>query len=343
MSEQQNNNMIFGIIGALVFAALIVGAIIYTNNKSGSDESAPAEMAASEGATATQANAAAGQDPTTPPPNSIEVEPGNPVVATVDGNDITRVDVYRFIQTMPANVQQLPAAAVYPMAMEQVINTRIVQNKAQEANIEESEAFQNELNVAKQQLARNVYLQQEVSKEITEDKLQKAYKDLVKEIPEVEERRARHILVETESKAQAVIERLNAGGDFEELAKELSTGPTGPRGGDLGYFAANEMVPEFSEKVFSMKSGETTSEPVQTQFGFHVIKLEDVRERPAPTFEQVRGNLEAELRREILADLLQEWREDTKIVQFDINGNPLKEGANALGIVPDAEGQTATN
>jgi peptidyl-prolyl cis-trans isomerase C len=264
----------------------------------------------------------------------IVVEPGNPVVAKVDGKEITRVDVYRFIQTMPQNVQQLPASAVYPMAMEQVINTRIVQNKADAANVAETEAYKMELEMAKQQLARNVYLQEQVNERITEDKLTAAYEDYAGQMPQVEERRARHILVESESKAQAVIERLNKGGDFAELAQELSTGPTAPTGGDLGYFAEQEMVPEFSQKVFSMKEGEVTKEPVQTQFGWHVVKLEDVRERPKPTFEQMRPALEAELRRQALTELLEDWRADVEVVQYDINGQPLKEGANVLGIVP---------
>jgi len=94
------------------------------------------------------------------------------------------------------------------------------------------------------------------------------------------------------------------------------------------------MVPEFSKTVFGMNKGDVTKAPVKTQFGYHVIKLEDVRKRPKPTLEQLTPALEAELRREILTELLQDWRKNAKIEQFDINGNPLKEGANALGIVP---------
>ena len=266
--------------------------------------------------------------------DGLKVEEGNPVVATVDGKEVTRVDVYRFIQTMPANIQQLPAAAVYPMALEQVVNTRIVQNRADSADVANTDAFKLEMEMAKQQLARNLYLQNQVDEKISKSKLEGAYKEYTKKMPDVEERRARHILVETESKATAVIEKLNAGGKFEELAKELSTGPTGPKGGDLGYFADGEMVPEFSKAVFGMNKGDVTKAPVKTQFGYHVIKLEDVRKRPKPTLEQLTPALEAELRREILTELLQDWRKNAKIEQFDINGNPLKEGANALGIVP---------
>ena len=312
--------------------------------------SAPAPAAADNNAATQQAavetaagNADAGKPQQNAPQLSGEqltVIPGNPVVAKVDGKDIFRTDVYRFIQTMPPNVQQMPAVTVYPMAMEQVINTRIVQTKADEANITESEQFAREMEMAKQQIARNLFIQQEVDKKISDDKLKKKYDALLKETPDVEERRARHILLETEDKAKAVIKQLQAGGNFEELAKELSKGPTGPKGGDLGYFAKGEMVPEFSDKAFSMKPGDVSQEPVKTQFGFHVIKLEDVRERPKPQFEQVKSVIEAEMRREVLAEMMEDWRKKAKIEQFDINGDPLKKGANATGLVPP---ESATN
>ena len=145
------------------------------------------------------------------PAGNFTVEPGNPVVAKVDGKEITRVDVYRFIQTMPANVQQLPASTVYPMALEQVINTRLVQNKADASDVTNSDAFKQEVEMAKQQIARNLYLQNAVADKVSEGAVKKAYNEYLKKIPDVEERRARHILVETEDKAKAVVEKLKTG------------------------------------------------------------------------------------------------------------------------------------
>lgn len=264
----------------------------------------------------------------------IEVEPGNPVVARVDGKDITRVDVYRFIQTMPQNIQQMPATTVYPMAMEQVINTRIVQNKANAADVSQSDQYKQELEMAKQQIARNIYLQQQVDKKISDGDLKKKYNEYVKQIPNIEERRARHILVETEDKAKAVVEKLNKDGtNFAELAKSLSVGPTAPKGGDLGYFAKSEMVPEFANAAFDMKKNSILQTPVKTQFGWHIIQVLDVRERAKPTFEQMQPLLVAEMRREALDDLLKKWRKGVKVEQFDINGKPLKKGADATGLI----------
>jgi len=336
--KKKSNGILFVIVGLVAVVAAVLGFVFLGGDKkemtSPVADTVAVESPVDSNAQASTSEAAPEATAKVDLGEGLEVEQGNPVVATVDGKEITRVDVYRFIQTMPANIQQLPATAVYPMALEQVVNTRLVQNRAESANITETDAFKLEMEMAKQQLARNLYLQESVDKKISDGKLDSAYKEYIKKVPDVEERRARHILLETESKAKAVIEKLNAGGKFEELAQELSTGPTASKGGDLGYFAEGEMVPEFSNKVYSMSKGDVTDAPVKTQFGYHVIKLEDVRKRPKPTMAQLKPALEAELRREILTELLQDWRKDAKIEQFDINGKPLKEGANALGIVP---------
>ena len=339
MPAQKNKSGVIAMIAVVVIAA-VGGFAAYM---SGGDKAPEAEVQANaEEAQINPAevNTAAGdaQDKTTPSPigeNGINVEPGNPVVARVDGKDITRVDVYRFIQTMPQNLQQLPATTVYPMAMDQVINTRLVQNKANDADVENSDDFKRELEIAKQQIVRNLYLQEQVNNKITDKMVKNAYNDYIKKIPDVEERRARHILVETEEKANAVIKKLDTGEGFEDLAKSLSIGPTATKGGDLGYFAKNEMVPEFAEAAFSMKKGSVSEKPVKTQFGWHVIKVIDKRERPKPSLEQMTPVLQAELRRTALEDLLKGWRKNAKIEQFDINGKPLRKGADATGLVPE--------
>lgn len=344
-----NNNGKFIAIAAVAVVALAGGGY-YFMSKGDDSSGAPAQEQASNAPESQETETAAVETAAGDATDKVEapsmntgdfvVEEGNPVVAKVDGKDITRVDVYRFIRTMPANVQQLPATAVYPMAMEQVINTRLVQNKANNANITETDDYKKEMDIAGQQIARNLYLQQQVDKKITDSKLKKAYNDYIAKVPDVEQRRARHILVETESKATAVIDKLKTGDQsFEELAASLSIGPTASKGGDLGYFSAKEMVPEFAQAAFAMKKGDVSTKPVQTQFGWHVIKLEDVRQQPKPTFEQMKAALKAEESRKVLEDLLKGWRKDAKIEQFDINGKPLKDGANVIGIVPEKKEQ----
>lgn len=356
MSAQNNKTPL--IAAAAVVLLVAAGAVAYFTQKSPDAMNKPAQEQAaanSESDNPAAVDTAAGNAsdniqenekvaeaaPQMQSPEGVTVEPGNPIVAKVDGKDITRVDIYRFIQTMPQNVQQMPAVQVYPMAMEQVINTRIVQTKADQADIENSPEFKLEMDIAKQQIARNMYLQQQIDKKITDSMIKKSYDDFLKKVPEVEERRASHILLEDEGKAKAVIEKLNKGGNFEELAKELSKGPTGPNGGDLGYFAKNEMVPEFSGAAFAMKVGEISKEPVKTQFGYHVIKITEERQRPKPTMEMMTPMIKAELSRTVLDDLLKDWRKGADIEQFDINGKALKDGANVIGVVPNKEDNKA--
>ncbi len=345
MAGKNNKNVFLSII--IVAIAAVVGGGYYFNQ--GSDSSDASENTVEQAQTQqeeTQPTETSAPDVESAAGDAVKkavstdteflVEPGNPVVAKVDGKNITRVDVYRFIQTMPQNLQQLPASTVYPMAMEQVINARIVQNKADAAEVTGSDEFKREMEMAKQQIARNVFLQQQVDTKTNKSKIKSAYKDYLNKIPDVEERRARHILLETEGKATAVLGKLKTGEKFEDLANSLSIGPTASKGGDLGYFAKNEMVPEFSEAAFGMDKNSVIAAPVKTQFGWHVIKLLDIRQRPKPTLEQLTPMIEAELRREALAALLTKWRKGVKIEQFDINGQPLKEGANATGLVMPA-------
>lgn len=354
MATQKNKMALPLIVAAVVVAA---GAGYFVMKPSAEKEEAQIAEMVEENATTPADSETAKEDEAAATPaavetaagteapaddNEIMVKQGNPVVARVDGMDIKRTDVYRFIQTMPQNVQQMPATTVYPMAVEQVINTRLVQNLADKADIVDEDAFKAEMAIAKQQIARNLFLEKQVDDKITESKLKKIYADFIKQVPTVEERRARHILVDSEEKAKAVIEKLKKGGDFAALAKELSAGPTAPKGGDLGYFAKTEMVPEFANAAFGMEKNSTLETPVKTQFGWHVIKVEDIRERAKPTYEQVLPNLQAEARREVLEELLTKWRKEAKIEQFDINGDALKKGANATGLVPPAE-EKATN
>ncbi|NJO38685.1 MAG: hypothetical protein HC871_15110, partial [Rhizobiales bacterium] len=122
-----------------------------------------------------------------------------------------------------------------------------------------------------------------------------------------EEVRARHILLASEDDAKAVIAELEGGADFSELAKEKSTGPSGPQGGDLGYFKKGQMVPEFGDAAFAMDVGSTSAAPVKTQFGFHVIKVEDKR-KVEPSFEETEPQIRQEVARAIVTALVEDLR-----------------------------------
>ncbi|MGB0672069.1 MAG: peptidylprolyl isomerase, partial [Rhodospirillales bacterium] len=133
---------------------------------------------------------------------------------------------------------------------------------------------------------------------------------------------ARHILLKTEEDAKAAIKKLDGGADFAALAKELSTGPSKDNGGDLGFFVKEQMVPEFAEATFAMKPGSYSKKPVQTQFGWHVIKVEEARKRTPPTLEEATPVIRQELSREVGLAYLEEVKKDAKIEKFNPDGSP---------------------
>jgi peptidyl-prolyl cis-trans isomerase C len=339
--SQSNNNLPI-ILGVVALLAVGSGAAFYfSKNMSNKGALAIADQSApSSSETAAAPAAGNGEPPVTAEETKeaeeaaikfqgVEVKKGNPVVATVDGKDITRVDVFRYIKMMPANVQQLPPQAIYPLALEQVINTRLVQNKAESAGIENDPEVQQQLAMAKQQIIRSVYVQRAVDKEISDADLKKKYDDVVGKTPAIEEVKASHILVDSEAKAKDIIAKLNDGGDFAKLAAENSGDPSNKdKGGDLGWFSKQDMVPEFAEAAFKIPEGKISETPVKTQFGFHVVKVEDKRERPKPSFEEVKPMLQVELRREKLEAMLDGWKSASKVEKFDINGDPLKAQAD---------------
>lgn len=320
------NKVIWTILAIVIVAGVAVGAVFFVKKND-------AERGAETQAPAANDAAAAGGPESQMPQGTYgdtAVRPGNPVVAKVDGEDITRVDVYNFIRLLPPQVQQQPATQVYPMALDQTINTRLIQNRAEKADLENTPEFQQELAIAKQQIARNVYVEKLVADKVSESDLKKMYDELVVKAPDVEQRKASHILVEDEAKAKEIIKKLGDGANFGDVAKAESTDPTvAQNAGDLGWFSKDSMVPAFAEAVYAMNKGTVSKEPVKSDFGWHVIYLEDVRIQPKPSFEEIKGALEMEKRRQILDEMVEQWRKEAKIEVFDINGDPISDAPPA--------------
>ncbi|MCD8571518.1 MAG: peptidylprolyl isomerase [Alphaproteobacteria bacterium] len=329
-SSRQSGSAVMVALGAVIVIALgVLGYFGYQMQNKSMGGAATAEPAAG---TSEEAEAPAGQN---------VVEPGNPVVAKVGSQEITRLDVFNFIRELPDNLRSMPVEQLYPMALDQVINSRIVNEKVDQANLDTNPEVQKQLAEAKEQIERNVFIQEELDKRVTDSKLQSAYEEYKKKLPEVQEVKAKHILVKEEDKAKEIIQKIKDGGSFEELAKENSTDGTASLGGELGYFAKESVVPEFGNAAFGMKAGEMSQTPVKTQFGYHVIKVEDKRVRPAPSFEQAKPFLEGNLRREMLDEVIAEWKKGVPIEKFDINGNPLASADAPLipvkGTAPEGE------
>ena len=242
-------------------------------------------------------------------------EPEDSVLATVNGEEIRRSDVALAYQALPQQYQQIPIAALTEPLVRQIIDRKLAAQAAEKAGVGDRPQVQQQLEFARESLFRDTWVAERIRAETTEERLKALYDEKVAGIEPQEEVRARHILLETEEAAQAAAERAKAGEDFGELAKELSTGPSGPAGGDLGYFTQDRMVKEFADAAFALQPGEVSA-PVQSQFGWHVIKVEDRREAPAPTMEEMEGELRNEIAQDVIQSTLEELRADAEIVMM---------------------------
>lgn len=253
----------------------------------------------------------------------------NPVVAIVNGNEVLRTDVEAITRSLPDQMRQMPIEQIYPMLLDRVIDFKLLSAEAEKQNLGEDPELQAALDEARANVLRDAMLRQKVEEGSTDEALQARYEEMKQaENFSYEEVHARHILLASEDDAKAVITELEGGADFEQLAKDKSTGPSAPQGGDLGYFQKGAMVPEFGDAAFAMEIGSTSSEPVQTQFGFHVIKVEDKR-KVEPSFEESEPQIRQELARDIVTALVEGLREGAEIERFNIDGSPMVEGEGA--------------
>ncbi|MAO27060.1 MAG: peptidylprolyl isomerase [Roseovarius sp.] len=231
------------------------------------------------------------------------------VVATVDGNEITLGHMIVLRAGLPAQLSQLPPAVLYKGILDQLIQQAIMENNFEG---ELSKAAKLSLENERRALIAGETINRVANVALTEEALQKVYEDTYMTAEAQTEFNAAHILVETEEEAKALIEELNGGADFSALAKEKSTGPSGPNGGELDWFAGDMMVEPFAEAVAKMEKG-AISEPVQTQFGWHVIKLNDTRTKERPELEEVRAELEEVVRQQAIDAYMTDLSEGAKV------------------------------
>lgn len=259
-----------------------------------------------------------------------EPAPDDVVVARVNGNPIYRSELMETYGQLPPQAQQMGMEALYPMLLDRVIDTELLKIEAAQHVQPDDPAVTKQLAKLREQVEVQVFFQNQIDEKLTEEKMQAHYQEFLNENPVEEEVRARHILVETEDEAKEILGKIQGGADFAEMAKESSTGPSGPSGGDLGYFTRDQMVEPFSDAAFALQPGEVTTEPVQTQFGWHLIKVEDRRSKEQPSLDEMRDQFQDELTREIVNEMLAGLREQAEIETFDIEGNPTAaEGAES--------------
>lgn len=231
------------------------------------------------------------------------------VVATVNGTDITLGHMIIARASLPEQYQQLPDETLYDGILEQLVQqTALAQSYTEEMPARVKLSLENE----ERSLRAGEAIEELLGDAVSEEEVVAAYEEEISGFEPQEEFSAAHILVETEEEAATIKTEIDGGADFAEMARENSTGPTGANGGDLGWFGTGQMVPEFEAAVISLKEGEV-SNPVQTQFGWHVIKLNETRASQPPALEERRAEISANLQRSKIQDILEGATENADI------------------------------
>lgn len=246
----------------------------------------------------------------------------SPVVATIDGQPVTEADIALTLQDLADQFARVPDDKKRAAALQALIEIRLLSAKARAGGADQKDEFKKQLAFIADRMLHQSLIDSEVAGKITDADIRARYDKEIAERPAENEVKARHILVKTEEEAKKLIADLDGGAEFEKLAAEHTTDPSGKTtGGDLGYFGAGMMVPEFEKAAFELTPGSYTKTPVQTQFGFHIIKVEDKRVKQPPAFDGVKDQVRAIVIRERYLELVDTMRAAAKV---EINDAALK-------------------
>ncbi len=238
-------------------------------------------------------------------------------VAMVNGLPITEQELALAAEDLTERLGQMTEDQKRDQLISYMADLKTGAKAAEDAKLGDSPEFKRRLAYYRDKVLLDEYLAREAKKAVTPEAAQKLYDETTKALKPEEEVRARHILVEEEAQAKAALARVRKGEDFAKVAIELSKDPgSGKEGGDLGFFAKDRMVAPFAEAAFGLKVGDV-SEPVKTQFGWHVIKVEEKRTKPLPKFEDVKGEIEAYLVRKAQQDVILALRDKAKVERLD--------------------------
>lgn len=262
------------------------------------------------------------------------------VVATINGHDITESEIGFAEAEIGSELTGVPNENRRRVLVEYLIEAHLMADAAEKADLAKGDAFEQRMKYYRLRALRDAYFEKKIRDAVPESEAKSVYEERVKSIPPQEEVRARHILVKTEEEAKNIAKELNAGGDFAKLATKHSLDRAGQGGGDLGYFSRGQMVKPFEDAAFSLEK-EKISAPVKTEFGWHILKVEDKRKRQPPTFDEVKDQITASLIQTKLQSVVRALRESGKVEFIDAE---LKKAAEAEAAAkqkseakPDAE------
>lgn len=240
------------------------------------------------------------------------------IAATVNGKNITVAEIRDAYNMNPAIKTKVPFGDFYEKTLDVFVDGELVYQAAVESKVTESADYKKQLKAMQEELARKVYIEQQVDKLVNDEQLKKVYADYKKSFKPEKEVKAKHILVDSEAKAKEVIAKLNKGGNFDKLAKEYSKEPA-----ELGYFPKEAMVPEFADAAFALKKGTYSKKPVKTQFGYHVIMVEDTRDSKPLTYEKIKPQLKAMLAQGAIGKVIGDASKKAKVTKYDLKGKTI--------------------
>lgn len=239
------------------------------------------------------------------------------VVAKVGKLEITQSELDLAIANLDPQLAQLPDEQKKIAALSGAIDVKLLAGNADGEGLKDDAEFKKRMAFIADRELHNIYFKKHVVDAVTEDEVKARYEKEIAALPKQVEVNARHILVKTEEEAKAIIADLDAGKDFIELAKAKSTDPNKSEGGDLGYFTKGRMVPEFEEAAFAMEKGSYSKTPVKTQFGFHVIKVEDKRDAAPPAYETVAQQVRQLVMRDKYLAIIEKAKAEQKVEILD--------------------------
>jgi peptidyl-prolyl cis-trans isomerase C len=253
----------------------------------------------------------------TMPPLAFAEDAKDPVLARVDGVEIHQSDLALAEADIGSSLPPVQGDQRRDALLAYLIDVNLLSHAAEVKKIDQNPVFPQKMAFARKKVLVEALLDQESKASVSDKDIKKFYDENLKPQTEVH---VRHILVETEAQAKDVVAKLKGGADFAQLAKEVSKDPSSD-GGDLGYITKDQVVPEFGEAAFKLDKGKI-SDPVKSQFGWHVIKVEDKRERKPPPFDAVKDRIKTVLMQKANEDLVAKARQSAKIERLTESASP---------------------
>jgi len=275
------------------------------------------------------AGPASAQAPSAKPPTAQTPAAQDPVVARVNGAEIRLSDLQDAMQDLPAEYRSMPPQTLYPALINQLVDLEAVVAMARKQGLDKDPPVQRQMARAQEEALQSALFHRDIGPMVTDEAVHARYDRDIAGKPGEPEVHASHILVASEADAVAIIAELKKGGDFAAIAKARSSDPGAAQGGDLGWFKKGDMLPEFADVAFALQPGQITDKPVHTQYGWHVIRVEERRTTTPPPFEQARDELRNQMIQEGLQKLVASALAEVKVEKFNLDGSTPRPTDNA--------------